>query len=444
MVDAGPEQSGPRPRPRRTTKARGGLGQGLGALIPDREPIQPRQEKPLDVLFPDLTGASGESAVPRGGSARDLLSPRSAAPVVSRETVWSSPKSTRSNSGPIQTNVSRETVRDVANESPDGQNDLSQIPIEDHLAGQGQVDQDQQVVSRETLVESDDRLLPIPGVTFGHANPTWIIPNLKQPRHVFDDGELEELAASISEVGILQPIVVRRITAESLGEAGQAERLREALANQPEARYELVMGERRWRAAQIAGLGSIPIIVRATAEDDLLREALIENIHRVQLNALEEAAAYSQLMDDFGYTQEQLAARVSKSRPQITNTLRLLKLPSSVQRMLAAGVISAGHARAILGLSSTSEMQSLADRIVSEGLSVRAAEELVKFGRKSSPRRSSRSQGAPSEAAQRVADAASVRLDTPVKVVPGAKKSRLVIEFADQEDLDRIALELGF
>jgi ParB family chromosome partitioning protein len=415
MAEPGEKDAGRRPRVQRTSRARGGLGQGLGALIPDREPTQQKQEKPLDVLFPDLTGRSADLAVQRGGSARDLLSPRGGSKSVSRETIDSSGAfSDRSNRTVHRGNVSRETIA--------GNSSKANIDIE---------------------ARADEELLPVPGVTFGHVDPTWIIPNLKQPRSIFDEGELEELATSIAEVGVLQPVVVRRITAESLAEEGQADRLREALVDQPEARYELVMGERRWRASKQAGLQSIPIIVRSTGEDELLREALIENIHRVQLNALEEAAAYSQLMEDFGYTQEQLATRVSKSRPQVANTLRLLKLPTSVQRMLAAGVISPGHARTILSLGTQAEMQSMADRIVSEGLSVRATEELAKFGKKPSVKRRTRPQAAPSEAAQRIADAAATRLDTSVRVVPGARKSRLIIEFADQADLDRIASELG-
>ncbi len=429
-----------RARTRRTPRGRSGLGQGLGALIPDTEPAEAADSKPLDVLFPDLTGSTGKSGVKRGGSARDLLSPRG------KSGSSSGVKRRKSNSvddgvsggvlGSGKQNVSRETFV--------GGNEVSELedsrPVLKNTVN----------VSRETLEmaepassEETSDLVAVPGTTFGHIDPGWIIPNLKQPRQVFDEEEIQELSQSILEVGILQPIVVRRITQESLQEPGQAERLEAALKEQPEARYELIMGERRWRAAQVAGLDSVPVIVRSTGEDELLREALIENIHRVQLNILEEAAAYSQLMDDFGYTQEQLASKVAKSRPQVANTLRLLKLPGSVQRMVAAGVLSAGHARAILGLATQTEMQQLAEKIVREGLSVRATEELVKFGRPEAATRVKRITPLPSIEAQRIADAAASRLETSVKVITGAKKGRLVIEFADQADLDRIAVELG-
>ena len=197
-------------------------------------------------------------------------------------------------------------------------------------------------------------LVEVPGATFGLIPTDWIVPNLKQPRSVFDPDELKELAGSIGEVGVLQPIVLRRITDETLSEPGQQERLKEALREQPEARYEIVMGERRWRASQLAGLQQIPAIVRSTQEDQLLRDALLENLHRAQLNPLEEAAAYNQLLEDFACTQEELSMRIARSRPQIANTLRLLKLPASVQRQVAAGVLSAGHARALLGLKDSS------------------------------------------------------------------------------------------
>lgn len=281
-------------------------------------------------------------------------------------------------------------------------------------------------------------LASVPGVTFGQVAPEWIIPNLKQPRQVFDEDELDDLAASLSEVGVLQPVVVRRITAESLGEEGQAERLEEALRERPEARYELIMGERRWRAAQRAGLSTIPIIVRDTTEDELLREALIENIHRVQLNALEEAAAYQQLMEDFGYSQEQLSKRVSKSRSQVANLLRLLRLPGSIQRMLASGVITPGHARALLSLESESRMRALADRIVSEGISVRATEELVRSRAAEPEKARRRPQAKASVEALRIADEMAEILSTTVKVTQGAHKGKVVIEFADGSDLQRI------
>ena len=196
------------------------------------------------------------------------------------------------------------------------------------------------------------------GAVYAELPITDITPNPRQPRTVFDEDALNELVHSIKEIGLLQPIVVRRV-----GDA-----------------FELVAGERRWRASQLAGLSVIPAIIRETSDDDLLRDALLENLHRAQLNPLEEAAAYQQLLDDFGCTQEELATRIGRSRPQVSNTLRLLRLPPNVQRRVAAGVLSAGHARALLGLPSHDAMEKLAARIVAEGLSVRTTEELVQLG----------------------------------------------------------------
>ena len=243
-----------------------------------------------------------------------------------------------------------------------------------------------------------------------------VVPNPRQPRQVFDDEAIDELVHSITTVGLLQPIVVRP--------AGDS--------------FELVAGERRLRASRKAGLTHIPALVRATDDDVMLRDALLENLHRVQLNALEEAAAYAQLMSDFSCTQEELAQRVGRSRPQVANTLRLLKLPPTVQRRVAAGVLSAGHARAILSAGDDTRMEELAARVVSEGLSVRAVEELVLVADDSTPakKRRSRSRSTPleyTEAAERLAE----HLETRVRI-DGRSKGRVVIEFADVTDLARI------
>ena len=258
------------------------------------------------------------------------------------------------------------------------------------------------------------------GVTIadqGEVDINSIVPNPKQPRTIFDTDALAELSASIKEVGVLQPPVVR-----DLGN-GQ---------------YELIMGERRLRASKLAGLKTIPVIIRQTPDNELLREALLENIHRSQLNPLEEGSAYQNLLNDFGYTHDELAAKVGKSRPAITNTLRLLNLPASVQRRVAAGILSAGHARALLSLTDENEIEKLAGRIVSEGLSVRATEEIVathqgstktakpKAGRHLSPR------------LKELADGMSDRLDTRVTVELGKQKGKITIEFATLEDLERI------
>jgi ParB family chromosome partitioning protein len=241
--------------------------------------------------------------------------------------------------------------------------------------------------------------------------------NPKQPRTVFDEDQLTELALSIKEVGLLQPPVVR-----SIGNG----------------KYQLIMGERRFRAAKLAGLKSIPVIIRQTSDDQLLREALVENIHRSQLNPLEEGAAYQQLLNDFGYTHDELATKLSKSRPVITNTMRLLNLPAAVQRRVAAGVISAGHARALLSLTDEKEIENLANRIVAEGLTVRAVEEIVASGGAKVKGGSIRSGKIIAPKLKEIADDLSDHLDTRVNVELGKQKGKIVIEFATIEDLERI------
>ena len=269
-------------------------------------------------------------------------------------------------------------------------------------------------------------LAPVPGARFAEIPVDGIVPNPKQPRQVFDDELLEELKTSISEVGFLQPIVVREVGVD---------------------KYELVMGERRWRAAQAIGRDFIPAIIRDTRDDDMLRDALLENIHRAQLNPLEEAAAYQQLLEEFGATHEELARRIGRSRPQISNTIRLLNLPAAVQRRVAAGVLSAGHARALLGLENSTSQEDLATRIVAEGLSVRATEELVTLALSADApadkgeklRRPKPHAPALSDLADRLSD----RFDTRVKVDIGRAKGKIVIEFATVDDLERIVGIIG-
>jgi ParB family chromosome partitioning protein len=263
-------------------------------------------------------------------------------------------------------------------------------------------------------------LAPVPGARFAEIPVDAIVPNPKQPCQIFDDEALAELKVSISEVGFLQPIVVREVGPD---------------------KYELVMGERRWRAAQAIGRDAIPAIVRDTHDDAMLRDALLENIHRSNLNPLEEAAAYQQLLEEFGATHDELAKRIGRSRPQISNTIRLLNLPPVVQRRVAAGVLSAGHARALLGLDDAAEQEKLAHRIVAEGLSVRATEEIVSLAGSEGAQR-------PAPAARRakphapaltdLADRLSDRFDTRVKVDIGRSKGKIVIEFATVDDLERI------
>jgi ParB family chromosome partitioning protein len=243
-------------------------------------------------------------------------------------------------------------------------------------------------------------------------------PNSKQPRTYFDEEALKELAASIKEVGVMQPPVVRRIGENS---------------------YELIMGERRLRASKLAGLKTIPVILRASSDNEMLREALLENIHRSQLNPLEEAAAYQNLLNDFNYTHEELAAKIGRSRSLVTNTLRLLNLPASVQRRVAIGVLSAGHARALLSLADSSEIEALANRIVAEGLSVRATEEIVAMSSGGGAKEKVRLKAPVSPHLKALGDELGNKLDTRVIIELGKEKGKITIEFADEADLKRIS-----
>lgn len=271
--------------------------------------------------------------------------------------------------------------------------------------------------------ESPTAFATVAGATFAELPLDSITTNPRQPREVFDEDALAELVTSIKEVGLLQPVVVR-----SLGEE----------------RYELIMGERRWRACREAGLDAIPAIIRATEDDRLLLDALLENLHRAQLNPLEEAAAYDQLLREFNCTQNELADRIGRSRPQVTNTLRLLKLPPAVQRRVAAGVLSAGHARALLSVDDAETQDKLAHRIVAEGLSVRAIEEIVSLERGGRPKgRGPRAGRLVSPALENLAGRLSDRFETRVKVDLGQKKGKLVVEFASMEDLERILGQLA-
>lgn len=256
------------------------------------------------------------------------------------------------------------------------------------------------------------------GSYFAEVPLDAISPNPRQPRTVFDEDDLEELTASIAEFGVLQPVIVRAVA---------------------KGRFELVMGERRFRASQAAGKDSIPAIVRGTEDNELLRDALLENLHRANLNPLEEAHAYEQLLEDFGCTKEELARRIHRSRPQISNTLRLLNLPSTVQVKVAAGVLSAGHARALLGLEDARSQEILAERIIAEGLSVRSTEEIVALGEGNGPRtRTPRGPRTPSDKEQHLSRRLSDHFDTRVRVDIRRGKGRITIEFAGADDLERI------
>ncbi|AKU14989.1 ParB/RepB/Spo0J family partition protein [Luteipulveratus mongoliensis] len=360
---------------------RRGLGRGLGALIPSAPAGAAR---PSDVFFNERVGE---------GSTGDDAS----------------------------TGATSTAVIDAARPSTSDESDPSSDA------------QESSTPSAAAQDESEQRgLAPVPGAEFAEIDVDDIRPNPKQPRQVFDEDDMAELIHSIAEIGVLQPIVVRPVPAtdREADDEGRA--------------YELIMGERRWRASKGAGKATVPAIIRSTTDDDLLRDALLENLHRAQLNPLEEAAAYQQLLEDFGCTHDQLAGRIGRSRPQISNTLRLMKLPPLVQRRVAAGVLSAGHARALLGLPDAAAMERLAQRIVAEGLSVRTVEEIVSLGGdQEKPRRSTPRMGARHPHLEDLAAKLSDRLDTRVAIALGKRKGKLTVEFASVDDLDRIVEQLG-
>ncbi|NMR28825.1 ParB/RepB/Spo0J family partition protein [Crystallibacter degradans] len=446
------------------SEKRRGLGRGLGALIPNSpvateekniepSPAAARRGRPVDVFFPAASRRDEDNSPflntqsERGGAssaaqvAEVLRGPRKNSPSARKPVKKPSVKpSSDTDSADTKTETPPDSTAN-GNEEPLAPVDpeakaVTQVasPVTAVAADESEAAEQEMVesielpadteadenVSRETLVE-------VPGTTFAEVPILSIHPNRKQPRTVFDEEDMAELVHSVREIGILQPIVVR-----PSGESG-------------EYKYELVMGERRWRASQEAGMETIPAIIRSTTDDDLLRDALLENLHRSQLNPLEEAAAYQQLLEDFGCTHDELADRIGRSRPQVSNMIRLMKLPPLVQRRVAAGVLSAGHARALLGLADPAEMEKLAQRIVAEGLSVRATEEMVSLsdGLRRPKKESKPRAGARHERLDYLATSLSDRLDTSVKITLGAKKGRVSIEFASVDDLNRIMTVLS-
>lgn len=458
------------------SEKRRGLGRGIGALIPSG-PTTATVARPVDVFFPPSSGTapSAEELARDGANASDdaqrtpskaqaaaqsLMAPskaarsRSASAQAHRKTSGKSssspapsgdaPEAGTAGRDPAATKrVAASRKQDSASRKQDSAGRKQEVDDAGRTAapaaaaasgpaggaGQAAVRAPEQDAGLPTTganqAAADSDLVPVPGAQFAELLVQQIVPNTRQPRQVFDEDDLDELAASIREVGVLQPVVVRQL-AEPEGPDGP--------------QYELIMGERRWRASQLAGNDTVPAIIRDTTDGDLLRDALLENLHRADLNPLEEAAAYQQLLEDFGCTHDELAGRIARSRPQISNTLRLLKLPPLVQRRVAAGVLSAGHARALLGLSDGAAMERLAQKIVAEGLSVRATEEIVALGdepvapeMRRRPRTSVHAEHL-NQLATRLAD----RLDTRVKVNLGQRKGRIAIEFASVEDLNRI------
>jgi ParB family chromosome partitioning protein len=376
----------------------------------------------VDLFFPEARKASE----PTVESPREESVPADSAPAAAKSSpATSKAKAPAAKSPAKSASAKTPAAKSSAKRSADAASTAVEQPVPSS-------DADVQVPSAGAKAPSapqsnDVELVEVPGARFAEIPVGDIHPNRKQPRSVFDEDDMAELVHSVREIGVLQPIVVRTST-EKGGEP-----------------YELVMGERRWRAVQAAGLETIPAIVRDTTDDDLLRDALLENLHRSQLNPLEEAAAYQQLLEDFGTTHEQLADRIGRSRPQVSNTLRLLKLPPLVQRRVAAGVLSAGHARALLALPDAAAMERLAQRIVAEGMSVRATEEAVTlYQDPTTPAKSSIPKpNARHERLDYLASSLSDRLDTNVKITLGARKGRVSIEFASVEDLNRIMDVLG-
>ncbi len=382
------------------SEKRRGLGRGLGALIPaglDGSRQAPGGDRPVDVFFPDRSDATSTSAQATAAESE----------------------------GVAQANA--EAAASASN-APAADAPSAAQGSDTHVNGNGGsvglVVEAEPAAARASGAVEVDGLVPVPGARFAELPVASIRPNPRQPRTVFDEDALDELVGSIREIGVLQPVVVRVV----------------------DDGYELIMGERRWRATQAAGLDVIPAIIRETDDADLLRDALLENLHRSQLNPLEEAAAYQQLLDDFGCTHEELATRIHRSRPQISNTLRLLKLPPLVQRRVAAGVLSAGHARALLGLADGAAIERLAQRIVAEGLSVRAVEEIVALGGDTAApgsRRQAPRAGHRNEALDELSSRLSDRFDTRVKVQLGKSRGRLTVEFASVQDLNRILATLA-
>lgn len=423
---------------------RRGLGRGLGALIPSGPS---GNDRPVDVFFPGGTTtatASVETASPTspdgeaaGGGPADA--PTSAAPAAQASSdggaaprdpaLPATPADTRARGALLREAHAETVARDTDGETPAEGSGPYATSTEPAASADAAGDVTRPATPGADGQPGDDgtSLVPVPGAHFAEIPVGDIRPNPRQPRTVFDEDALGELVSSIREIGVLQPVVVRPLTGDDDG------------------RYELIMGERRWRATQQAGLVTIPAIVRETEDHDLLRDALLENLHRSQLNALEEAAAYQQLLDDFGCTHEELATRIHRSRPQISNTLRLLRLPPLVQRRVAAGVLSAGHARALLGLPDSAAMERLAQRIVAEGLSVRATEEIVTLGgdpERPAPVRRPRA-GGRNAALDDLAGRLSDRFDTRVRIALGKTKGRLTVEFASVDDLNRILTTLS-
>jgi len=415
------------------SEKRRGLGRGLGALIPnaaDAGSTAPAT-RPVDLFFPAPQRGREQNGAPNAVAAPEETTPSPEGQLAAEKPQTASQQAPKSAGASRAGKTAEKAVQ--AKETPAKRTSARSKKAVPEEATRAAVAKESPARSVDSSVAptagatvpdpaevAQDGLVPVPGARFAEIPVGEISPNPRQPRQEFDEQDMAELVHSVREIGILQPIVVR----QKSGQPG----------------YELVMGERRWRASQEAGLETVPAIIRETTDDDLLRDALLENLHRSQLNPIEEAAAYQQLLEDFGATHEELADRIGRSRPQVSNTIRLLKLPPLVQRRVAAGVLSAGHARALLGLPDAPAMERLAQRIVAEGLSVRATEEaVVLFQDPADPKKPAAPRNtARHERLDYLATSLADRLDTNVKITLGARKGRVSIEFASVDDLNRI------
>ncbi len=439
------------------TKSR--LGMGLGALFPSLPGESAKSEAVAEPAAPAVGGkADNKPSAKTSGS----MAGSAAVPSVRKNTGAKSSMATAQASvdavHDMKKNVSHETKKGSVHRASMPPITLNEAahPADMFFGATSPVDPSADAkrgsVSRETAAvkknedakNNEPELLPVQGGYLVELRLSDVGPNLHQPRTIFDEDDLRELADSIKEVGVLQPIVVRKrplaqIEAARKENAASNDESHNMFDGRMDSMYELIMGERRWRASQIAGLKTIPAIVKTTADDDMLRDALLENLHRVALNPLEEAAAYQQMIDDFGLTQAQLSKSVSKSRPQIANTLRLLNLPATVQKKVASGLLSAGHARALLGLPAEADMEQLATRIIAEGLSVRSTEEIVsmKAAESDQPKKAKTNKLNP-WAGTPMQLGLEKKFGTKVSIKGSKEHGRIEIVFKSEEDMKRI------
>ena len=439
------------------TKSR--LGMGLGALFPSLPGESAKSEAAAEPAAPAVgVKADNKPSAKTSGS----MAGSAAVPSVRKNTSAKSSMATAQASvdavHDMKKNVSHETKKGSVHRASMPSITLNEAahpadmffgatsPVDPSTdAKQGSVSRETAAVKKNEDAKNDEpELLPVQGGYLVELRLSDVGPNLHQPRTIFDEDDLRELADSIKEVGVLQPIVVRKrplaqIEAARKENAAGNDESHNMFDGRMDSMYELIMGERRWRASQIAGLKTIPAIVKTTADDDMLRDALLENLHRVALNPLEEAAAYQQMIDDFGLTQAQLSKSVSKSRPQIANTLRLLNLPATVQKKVASGLLSAGHARALLGLPAEADMEQLATRIISEGLSVRSTEEIVsmKAAESDQPKKAKTNKLNP-WAGTPMQLGLEKKFGTKVSIKGSKEHGRIEIVFKSEDDMKRI------